>query len=80
MTNERISELMIYFETSKKATEYLLSSDNFDDSKKITAKIAYDIFIDTLECLKIAMQNNKDEISISGVEVNNGDDSGQQSE
>lgn len=89
MTKERILELMIYFETSKKTTEYLISSENFDESKKNTAKIALDIFKDTLKCLEIAILNNEDtqsdnlsEINETSntVEVNNGEERGQQSE
>lgn len=78
MTKERILELMIYFQTSKKTTEYLISSENLDESKKTTAKIALDIFNDTLECLEMIIIGNGE--TSNTVEVNNGEERGQQSE
>lgn len=74
MKIERIYELIIHFENTKKTTEYLINSTDFDGNKKETAKIALAVFNDTLEVFNFVLKNlEKDEL-------NNGDNGGQQSE
>lgn len=61
MTDERIQALIHYFTISKDAMESLNNSDLFkhiDDNKKIANKMTVQLFMDTIDALKIALDNN----------------------
>jgi hypothetical protein len=72
MKTERIQELLMYYLTSKKTVESVLDSE-LSIERKESAKIALGIFSDTIDALKILLN----ETEFVSLENNSGDDSGE---
>jgi hypothetical protein len=60
MKNEEISNLITHYELAKKTAEIVCESGNFTDDRLKAAEQAKEIFSNTIECLKIALEYNKD--------------------